>query len=59
MDRKLVKRRGEYRWLIKRTGKMRVEGMIFASEKLIAQMDDKVVQQRILKLHPAIDHIIK
>ena len=45
MDRKLVKRRGDYKWLIERTGKMRVEGMIFASEKLIAEMDDKVVEQ--------------
>ncbi len=45
MDRKLVKRRDEYRWLIERTGKMRVDGLIFASEPLIAEMDDMVARQ--------------
>lgn len=45
MDRKLVKRRDEYSWLVERTGKMNVEGVIFASEKLISEMDDKVVEQ--------------
>ena len=45
MDRKLVKWRDEYRWLVERTGKMNVEGVIFASEKLISEMDDKVVEQ--------------
>ncbi|MEJ5259557.1 MAG: RtcB family protein [Anaerohalosphaeraceae bacterium] len=45
MDRKLVKRRDEYRWLIERTGKMHVDGLIFASESLIAEMDDMVARQ--------------
>jgi tRNA-splicing ligase RtcB len=45
VDRKLVKRRGDYKWLVERAGKMNVEGVIFASEKLIGEMDDKVVEQ--------------
>ncbi len=45
MDRKLVKQRGDYKWLIERTGNMRVDGVIFASEELIGGMDDKVVEQ--------------
>ncbi len=45
MDRKLVKQRSEYRWVIERTGSMNVEGVIFASEPLIKDMDDKVSEQ--------------
>ena len=45
MDRKLVKRRGETKWLVERTGAMRVDGVIFGSERLINEMDDMVVQQ--------------
>jgi tRNA-splicing ligase RtcB len=45
MDRKLVKRKGDFKWVVERTGKMRVEGVIFASEELIAEMDDMVVTQ--------------
>ncbi|HOL32079.1 MAG TPA: RtcB family protein, partial [Anaerohalosphaeraceae bacterium] len=45
MDRKLVKRRGEYIWLLERSGPMHVDGIIFASEELISQMDDMVAQQ--------------
>ena len=45
MDRKLVKRRGDYKWLVERVGKMRVDGVIYASEDLIGGMDDKVVEQ--------------
>ncbi|NLW84402.1 MAG: RtcB family protein [Phycisphaerae bacterium] len=45
MDRKLVKRKGDYKWVVERVGAMRVEGTIFASEALIAEMDDMVVQQ--------------
>ena len=45
MDRKLVKRRGDYQWLVERVGKMRVDGIIYASEKLIGGMDNKVVEQ--------------
>ena len=42
MDRKLIKRRADYKWLVERTGKMRVDGVIYASEELIGGMDDKV-----------------
>ncbi len=45
MDRKLVKRRGDTKWLVERSGKMRVDGVIFGSEQLINEMDDMVVQQ--------------
>ena len=45
MDRKLVKRRNDMAWLVERTGRMNVDGIIFGSEQLIAEMDDKVVQQ--------------
>lgn len=45
MDRKLVKQRSEYKWLIEKTGRMNVEGIIYASEPLIEGMDDKVAEQ--------------
>lgn len=45
MNRKLVKQRSEYKWLIQKTGRMNVDGIIYASEPLIAEMDDKVVEQ--------------
>jgi tRNA-splicing ligase RtcB len=45
MDRKLVKRRGDTKWLVERAGKMHVDGVIFGSEQLINEMDDMVVQQ--------------
>lgn len=45
MDRKLVKRRDQYRWLVERTGRMLVDGLIFASERLIEEMDDMVARQ--------------
>ncbi len=45
MNRKLVKQRGEYKWIVEKCGKMNVEGIIYASEGLIAGMDDKVVEQ--------------
>jgi len=45
MDRKLVKKRGDFIWLIERTGSMKVDGIIYASETLIEGMDDKVAEQ--------------
>jgi tRNA-splicing ligase RtcB len=45
MDRKLVKQRSEYKWLVEKTGRMNVEGILYASELLIGQMDDKVAEQ--------------
>jgi len=45
MDTKRLKRISEYQWQIERTGKMRVPGVIFASEKLVGQMDEKVCEQ--------------
>lgn len=45
MDRKLIKRRSDYKWVVERVGTMRVEGTIFGSESLINEMDEMVVQQ--------------
>ncbi|MBL7215582.1 MAG: RtcB family protein [Phycisphaerae bacterium] len=45
MNRKLIKRRGDTKWLVERSGKMHVDGVIFGSEQLINEMDDMVVQQ--------------
>jgi len=45
MDRKLIKRRGDTKWLVERCGKMNVDGVIFGSEALINEMDDMVVHQ--------------
>lgn len=45
MDTKRLKRVFEYEWRIERTGKMQVDGVIFASEKLIRDMDEKVCEQ--------------
>lgn len=57
MDRKLVKQRGDYKWLIERVGNMRVDGVIYASEELIGGMDDKVVDQ--IKNVAALPGIVK
>lgn len=45
MDRKLVKRRGATKWLVERSGRMLVDGVIYGSEPIISDMDDMVVQQ--------------
>ena len=45
MDRKLVKSRGQNKWIVERSGKMNVNGVIFGSEQLIAEMDHMVVTQ--------------
>ncbi len=45
MDKKLLKRKGEYEWWIEPTGKMRVPAIIFATEELIEAMDQKVAEQ--------------
>jgi tRNA-splicing ligase RtcB len=45
MDRKLIKRRGDYKWVLERSGPMHVDGIIFASEALIGDMDDMVARQ--------------
>jgi tRNA-splicing ligase RtcB len=45
MDLNLLKRESEFRWSIERQGDMRVPGMLFADESLIAAMDRKVYEQ--------------
>ncbi len=45
MDLALLEREAEFRWRIKPVGRMRVPGVIFASEKLLREMDAKVYEQ--------------
>lgn len=45
MDPATLERRGDYEWRIPATGPMRVPGVIYASEPLIRDMDEKVRQQ--------------
>jgi len=45
MDMSLLARRGENEWVIAPRGKMRVPAVIYATESLIREMDDKVYEQ--------------
>jgi tRNA-splicing ligase RtcB len=45
MDTALLKRKSEFEWWIEPSGKMRVPGIIYASEALIREMDHKVYEQ--------------
>ena len=45
MDTAKLTRVNEFEWRIEPSGKMRVPGIIFADEGLIADMDDKVFEQ--------------
>lgn len=45
MDLERLTRKSETEWCIAATGKMRVPGVIFATEQLVREMDDKVFQQ--------------
>lgn len=45
MDLSRFERRSEVEWVIPQSGGMRVPAIIYASEQLIAEMDDKVYQQ--------------
>ena len=45
MDLSLLKRRTELEWVIEPRGKMRVPGLLFASEPLVRAMDHKVLEQ--------------
>lgn len=45
MDLNLLKRRGHDEWQISPRGKMRVPGVIYATEALIRDMDEKVYEQ--------------
>jgi tRNA-splicing ligase RtcB len=45
MDPTTFERRGDYEWRIPATGPMRVPGVIYASEPLIRDMDEKVREQ--------------
>ena len=45
MDLALLERQSEHEWLIPRHGRMRVPGLLFASEALVREMDHKVYEQ--------------
>jgi len=45
MDRHTLERHSDFEWWIKPTGQMRVPGIIYAGEKLIEDMDEKVREQ--------------
>jgi len=45
MDTSLLKRESDFEWQIPKSGKMRVPGVIYASEELIRDMDNKVYEQ--------------
>jgi tRNA-splicing ligase RtcB len=45
MDTSLLKRESDFEWHIPQTGKMRVPGIIYATEELIRDMDNKVLEQ--------------
>jgi tRNA-splicing ligase RtcB len=45
MDLSLLKQRSPFEWHISPRGKMRVPGVIYATERLIRDMDEKVYEQ--------------
>ncbi|MEI6515203.1 MAG: RtcB family protein [bacterium] len=45
MDKEKLIRRSEWEWEIPRTGRMAVPGVLYASDDLIEEMDDKVREQ--------------
>jgi tRNA-splicing ligase RtcB len=45
MDTSLLKRESDFEWQIPQAGRMKVPGIIYASEELIRDMDDKVYEQ--------------
>lgn len=45
MDTSLLRRKSDFEWHIPQAGQMKVPGIIYASEELIQDMDDKVYEQ--------------
>jgi len=45
MDLSSLVRTSDYEWHVPRTGRMRVPGIVYGSEALVRQMDDKVKEQ--------------
>jgi tRNA-splicing ligase RtcB len=45
VDLALLRRRGEFEWVIEPKGRMRVPGVLFATEDLVQAMDHKVYEQ--------------
>ena len=51
MDIALLKRESNFEWHVPQTGKMNVPGIIYATEDLICDMDNKVLEQLTIKAH--------
>ncbi len=47
MDFSLLNKRADYQWEVPAAGKMRVPAIIYASEQLIREMDEKVYEQAV------------
>jgi tRNA-splicing ligase RtcB len=45
MDTSLLKRESDFEWRVPQTGKMKVPGIIYATEELVRDMDNKVHEQ--------------
>ena len=45
MDKSALHRLDEFRWTLRPSGKMRVPAILFASERLVAELDNKVIEQ--------------
>jgi len=45
MDKSALRRLDEFRWTLPQAGKMRVPAVLFASEQLVAELDNKVIEQ--------------
>ncbi|MDO9541827.1 MAG: RtcB family protein [Kiritimatiellia bacterium] len=45
MDKSVFHRLDEFRWTLPQTGRMRVPAVLFASEQLVIELDNKVVEQ--------------
>jgi tRNA-splicing ligase RtcB len=45
MDKSILHRSDEFRWTLPQTGRMRVPAVLFASEELVNELDNKVIEQ--------------
>lgn len=45
MEKSAIKRLDEFKWILPPAEKMRVPAVLFASEQLVAELDDKVIEQ--------------
>ena len=45
MDKSALRRQDDFRWILPQSGRMRAPAILFASEQLFTELDDKVVEQ--------------